>query len=138
MSKQSNYARFKNAFGKAFLVTIIALSVSQTNAQSPENTAAAVTGASVNYLGTQDDMYLFRVQYYNAKKNKFIVEIRESTGNVLFKESYNEKAFSKSFKIPKDLEGKLSFVLRSPKENLLEIFEVNTIVRISDVVVTKL
>jgi len=63
-------------------------------------------------------------------------------GNTLFQDTYSEKKFDKKFVFDKSENiGKLTFVLRSLKDNQTQVFEINTVTRVVenvDVTVKKL
>ena len=139
MLKKSQHHKVKKMFGKAMFTVLVMASAAVSKAQSTEAVTPIPPSTFINYLGTHDDMFVFGIQHYNDKKNKFTVEIKENSGNVLFKEAYTDMVFSKSFKIPRDLDGKLNFVIKDLKENVVETFEVNTNIRVTEhVIVTKL
>ena len=136
MKKQSAFKAMKTVFGKLLFATIVFAS-SPAFAQSIIKEDVASKDAKIEYLGSDDEMFLFNVHYNNTKGDKFIIEVLESSDNVLFKEIYTDKEFNKKFKIPKDLE-KLSFVIKGVKDKSKQVFLVNSSLRTyHDVVVRR-
>jgi hypothetical protein len=116
-----------------FLLATVATTQAQTSVTAP-----VAKSAEVKYLGTQDDLILFKVSVDNPNGNKFSVIVTDNEGNQLFQEVYNDKKFEKRFKLPQSENGKLTFVVRNFKDAADEVqsFDINTRI-VEDVVVTK-
>lgn len=101
-----------------------------------------VKAASVKHISTTNDKIVFQLSLDNETGEKFIVSIKDLSGNTLFQDTYSEKKFDKKFVFDKSEDiGKLTFVLRSLKDNQTQVFEINTITRLVenvDVTVKKL
>ena len=101
-----------------------------------------VKAASVKHISTTDDKIVFQLSLDNEAGERFTVSIRDMAGHTLFQDTYSEKKFDKKFVFDKSENiGKLTFVLRSLKDNQSQVFEINTVSRIVenvDVTVKKL
>lgn len=95
--------------------------------------------ASVKYLGVQDDLLVFHVQFENPNASKFSVIIKDFDGTTLYNDSFSDRKFDRKFKLAKSDGNKLNFVISERKGSFSQTFEVNTATRvIEDVVVTRL
>ncbi len=85
---------------------------------------------------------VFQLSLDNETGEKFSVSIKDMAGTTLFQDTYSEKKFDKRFVFDKSENiGRLTFVLRSIKDNQTQVFEINAITRLVeniDVTVTKL
>ena len=101
-----------------------------------------VKAATVKHISTTNDKIVFQLSLDNETGEKFTVSIKDISGNTLFQDAYSEKKFDKKFVFDKSEDiGKLTFVLRSLKDNQTQVFEINTITRLVenvDVTVKKL
>src|ERR1700761_3087895 len=80
--------------------TILLLTAATAHAQVTSSSPAANT-ATVQYLGSQDDMLVFNVGYDNGQGNKFLVTIKDQDGAQLYQHSFSDKNFYRQFKLPK-------------------------------------
>ena len=101
-----------------------------------------VKAASVKHISTTDSKIIFQLSLDNETGEKFGVSIRDVQGNTIFQDVYSEKKFDKKFVLDKSENiGKITFIIRSLKDNQTQVFEVNTTTRIIenvDVTVKKL
>lgn len=78
----------------------------------------------------------------NEAGEKFSVTIKDADGSILFSDTYQDKKFDKRFLFNKSEDySKLSFIIRSLKDNQAQTFEINTSTRVIenyDVTVRKL
>jgi hypothetical protein len=65
---------------------------------------------SIKYIGTEDDMMVYSVQFSNPSGLKYHLSISDNTGAVLFRDVFQGKVFDKKFKIPKE-HTQLDFVV---------------------------
>jgi hypothetical protein len=122
----------------ATLLVSTVMFLSTASAQSPVTASFHENTAVVKYLGTVNDTYVFNVAYNNENGDKFVLSIVDEMGDTLFAGTYNEKKFDKRFKLLKEGNDKLSFVIRNLKENSVQTFEIKTTTHvIQDVVVRK-
>ena len=101
-----------------------------------------VKAASVKHISTTNDKIIFQVSLDNETGEKFGLSIRDVQGNTIFQDVYSDKKFDKKFVLDKSENiGKITFVVRSLKDNQTQVFEINTTTRIIenvDVTVKKL
>ena len=101
-----------------------------------------VKTASVKHISTTNDKIIFQLSLDNETGEKFGVSIRDTQGNTIFQDVYSDKKFDKKFLLDKSENiGKITFVIRSFKDNQTQVFEVNTTARLIenlDVTVKKL
>jgi len=97
-------------------------------------------GATIKYLGTQDDLIVFNVSYGNPEGSKFQVIVKDQDGNQLYQNIFNEKTFYKQFRLPKADKDRVVFVIRNGKEaDVVKTFEVNVNSRfVQEIAVKKL
>jgi hypothetical protein len=101
-----------------------------------------VKAASIKHISTTNDKIVFQLLLDNETGEKFSVSIKDIVGNKLFQDVYSDKKFDKRFVFDKSENlGKLTFILKSLKDNETQVFEINTITRVIenvDVTVKKL
>jgi hypothetical protein len=111
------------------------------NAASAQAPVAAVfheNSAVIKFIGPDDDNYVFEVAYNNENGVKFLLSILDSTGNILFAGTYNDRKFDKRFRLEKVGTRKLKFVLRNLGDSSIQTFEVTTTAQVvQDIVVKK-
>ncbi len=101
---------------------------------------AAARGASIKYLGSEDEMLLFNVSYTNPQGSKFIVSVKDQDGTVLYQNQFKEKTFYKQFRLPKSDRDRIVFILHNGRDaDVVKTFEVNVNSRfVQEVAVKKL
>ena len=95
----------------------------------------------VKYVGVIDNQFVFQFNYDNAAGEAFTITVRDEVGNLLYSGKFNDKKFSKQFRMDKTELGNsnLSFILTSQNDKQSQVFKVSTVSRVvDDVVVTKL
>jgi hypothetical protein len=111
------------------------------NGASAQTTVAAAfheNAVAVNYIGTDKGSYVFNVAYNNEYGDKFLLRILDASGNILFAGAYNDKKFEKRFRLEKDGNGKLKFIIKNLKDHSTQTFDVIATERVvEDVVVRK-
>jgi hypothetical protein len=100
---------------KAVLITLITslvlTGVSFTaGAQSLTHPVQNNKEVSVKYIGTENDMMVYSVQFSNPSGIKYHFCISDNTGAVLFRDVFHVTQFNKIFKIPKE-HTRLDFVV---------------------------
>jgi len=96
---------------------------------------------AIQYIGTVDNQPVFQIEFENKEQKPIQVSIKDEDGNTLYFEKIKDKKFSRKFKFerPDAEDMKLTFTLATEKEKHVQVFEVNTQVKVvQDVVVTKL
>jgi hypothetical protein len=138
MKKHSFKIYIKRIAGIALIATFI--SVNANAAEIAADTALYETAATVKYIGTENNSYVFSVVYNNDKGEKFSLRIADDGGNILFTQVYTDKKFDKRFRLLKDdIDGKLNFIIKNLKDNSVQKFQVTTTSQIvEDVVVQKM
>jgi hypothetical protein len=110
------YGQSKTVQAKTFLfillVSFLSAGLSFTSgAQSLiHQTQNSNEEVSVRYVGTEDDMMVYSVQFSNPSGTKYHLAISDNTGAVLFRDVFQVKQFDKKFKIPKE-HTQLDFVV---------------------------
>ncbi|MCW3118269.1 MAG: hypothetical protein JWM28_2351 [Chitinophagaceae bacterium] len=133
----------KNAFkitvrrvASSFLVSTV-LFLSTASAQGPVVAAFRESPVEVKCVGSDNDSYVFNVAYDNDNGDKFSLRILDSAGNLLFAGTYNDRKFNKKFKLEKEGNDKLNFVIKNLSDNTIQAFEITTTTRIVEDVVVK-
>jgi hypothetical protein len=108
-------------------------------AKMPADSGFVEKTAVVKYIGADMESYVFKVTYNNENGDRFLLRILDAAGNTLYTGSYNDKKFDKRFRLAKDGNDKLSFVIKNLKDNSVQTFAITTTTQvIEDVVVTKI
>lgn len=90
-----------------------------------------VKAASIKHISTTNDKVIFQLSLDNEAGERFSVSIRDNDGNTLFQDFYADKKFDKKFVFEKTSDNnKLTFIIRSLKDNAVQVFEVNTVPRV--------
>lgn len=106
--------------------------------ETPIDTIYADKAATVKYIGADKESYVFNVAYNNENGDRFILRILDAGGNVLYTGNYNDKKFDKRFRLVKEGNEKISFVIKNLKDNSVHTFAISTSTQvIEDIVVTK-
>jgi len=96
--------------------------------------------AKITFLGADEDMVLFHVTYANPEGDKFTIFVRDQDHDLLYTQTYNDKSFSKQFRLQKADKSQITFTIRNAKkEDITKTFQINVNTRlIEDVAVRKL
>jgi hypothetical protein len=90
-----------------------------------------VKAASIKHISTTNDKVIFQLSLDNEAGERFSVSIRDNDGNTLFQDYYSDKKFDKKYVFAKSEDlSKLTFIIRSLKDNATQVFEVNTVPRV--------
>ena len=134
----------KNSFKitvRKISVTLLAsaiLFLSASSAQVPVPAAIHENAAFVKYVGADNESYVFNVAYNNENGDKFLLTIINGSGDIIFAGTYSEKKFDKRFRLLKEGNDKLNFVIKNLKDNSRQTFEIkSTTQTIEDVVVVR-
>ena len=136
MKKQSFKVLLKKMAGAALVAMLI--SVHANAAELPADTTLTETTASVKYVGTDENSYVFNVVYNNDNAERFQLRIADREGNILFTQTYADKKFEKRFRLMKDaIQAELNFTIKNLKDNSIHIFQVKTTEQVVEDVVVK-
>ena len=136
MKRNSFKIIVKKCTGSLLLSAFMFLSAAA--AEMPADSIGKEKAALVKYIGADKDSYVFNVTYNNENGDRFVVRILDAIGNTLYTGSYNDKKFDKRFRLMKDGNDKISFVIRNLKDNTTETFAIKTTsLVVEDIVVTK-
>jgi hypothetical protein len=123
------YRQSKSVQARSFLFTLIFFiffggfsfsAGAQSLVQSTQNNKEV----SVKYIGTEDDMMVYAVQFNNPSGTKYRLSISDNTGAVLFRDVFQAKYFDKKFKIPKE-HSHLDFVVIHAEDKTRRTITVN-------------
>ena len=104
------------------LIAGVAVAQAQTNGIAPNEKTA-----EIKYIGTSSEGVVFNVAFDNPTGNKFAVIVRDQDGGSVYQEMFSDKKFDKKFRLPKNTFDKLTFIIRTYKDNdLVQSFEINT------------
>jgi len=93
---------------------------------------------SVQYVGSNDNSVVFRVEFENPTSSKFWLIIKNDAGDVIYRKQYNDAHFAKSISFQKDeAEIHPTFVIRNGENEIVRQFAVTRTVT-ENTVVTKL
>ena len=137
MTQQSKYATVKSVIGKFIFTSLILATVTASHAQSITSADSTKNEATVSYLGPQDQMSLFAVSFSNPAEDKYLLLVQDNDGEVLHKEFYSGKTFEKVYKLPKDFDNTINFVIKNLKDSSVQTFEIATSTSVTEEVVVK-
>lgn len=121
-------------------VVLIALLISVHAASATPVTgpdSPVVSSVNIRHLGNVGNYMYFKVELSNPGGEKFSVVLKDQDGAVLFHETYNDKAFSKTFQILKEDASRFTFVVKNGRAANTQSFEINTNTRIVEEVVVR-
>ena len=100
-------------------------------AQQPFNGDPIVKAASIKHISSTNDKLIFQLSLDNEESEKFSVSIKDAMGTTIFYNVYQDKKFDKKFVFEKSEDiSKLTFLIRSLKDNVTQTFEINAITRL--------
>ena len=100
-------------------------------AQQPFNGDPIVKAASIKHISSTNDKLIFQLSLDNEDGEKFSVSIKDVMGTTIFYNVYQDKKFDKKFVFEKSEDiSKLTFLIRSLKDNVTQTFEINAITRL--------
>ena len=140
MKKQSVYVVKTIIRNKLVRTTMALLILSQAVAAQTKMVAVmepVASSASVKHIGNPDGTAVFQVQYDNQAGDKFSVIIKDNDGNVIYQDTYSDRKFDKKFQLPQGETDKLKFIIKGPKNNTIQSFEVNTNTRVIEEIIVK-
>ena len=93
---------------------------------------------SVQYSGSDENSFVFRVQFENPSAQKFSLMILNDEGVVVFEKEFSDIHFAKNVRLPKE-SGDIhpTFIIRAGKREVKRSFSVNRITT-ENIEVTKL
>lgn len=128
----------KKLLSTTILSGLLLLATSAFRAQGFAPAQGSVRDSTtIRYLGTQDDQVIFHIAHVNPQGSSFNLIVRDQDGSELYQHSFHDRIFNKQFRLPRTDKSKLSFIIRSGRDEIVRSFEIDTRV-IEDVVVTQL
>ena len=93
---------------------------------------------SVQYVGSNDNSVVFRVEFENPTSSKFWLIIKNDAGDVIYRKQFSDVHFAKSISFQKE-ESEIhpTFVIRNGENEIVRQFAVTSTVT-ENTVVTKL
>jgi len=110
---------------KYVLMILVSLCPWLGYAQSVNNDPVERT-AQLTYLGSKADSSILLLEVKNEKAEKVYVSIQQRDGQVLYKETFNDKIITKRFFMPKDIASEVIFVVSDAKDKNRQVFQLNT------------
>lgn len=138
MTKRAKFSAIKRAFGTGMLTCILFAASPAMNAQTSgtaNSSDSTVQNATIQYVGTSENMAIFRIRFTNIKNEKFCVTVQGGSDDVLYEKVFSEQNFDKQFNIPTDA-GKLNITVTELNNYMAQTFEIDTQLRLNDVVVS--
>ncbi|MFT3826466.1 MAG: hypothetical protein QM731_21275 [Chitinophagaceae bacterium] len=127
----------KSMFIAGALIAGAANAKAQTITVSSQETSSPVKSAIIKHLGNDGDNMYFQVLLNNESGEKFYLTVKDADGVILFQETYNDKKFDKKFLLTKGETDKVTFVLKSAKNNTTQSFEINSSTKLVEEIVVK-
>lgn len=135
-----------NIFSKFFKAAVLVVSLSGAYAAtmaapSPYvvvNKEPGFGNAKITHIGSDSQSLLVELSFENNTGERVAVIVKDENSHTLYRGWFNEKDFSKKFRLPKTESEKLTVIIRSESGKASEAFEINSNRRvIEDVVVKK-
>jgi hypothetical protein len=126
---------------QSVLLIAVGLFISNlATAQSVKASNSFISTATVKHIEGNDYNTLFQVKLINQEGAKFSISVKDTFGNELFGEVYQDKVFDKKFQFENLIEqGAHTITIKSLKGDASQTFKINTETRvIKDVVVKRL
>ena len=140
MKKQFFKAVSVKTYATALLTSIILLSAF-TKAGATES-ADSAQSAKVTYIGLKGKMVGFNVNFTNTVTDKFVLELIDEEGKILFYRKISDKNFNKDIYLKNEGEGdhcKVKFIIKAGKNEFNHGFDISTKQTfVEDLVVTRL
>ena len=79
------------------------------------NTNPDLPGVQVKYLGTQESNPVFEIVFNNKEVDKYLITIRDESGNILFSEKLSGRNITRKYRIDTEVEigeGGLRFEIK--------------------------
>jgi len=79
------------------------------------NTKTDLPGLEIKYLGKQENNPVFEIVFNNKETDKYLITIRDESGNILFSEKLSGKNITRKYRIDTEVEigeGGLRFEIR--------------------------
>lgn len=125
-------------YSAALISSLLTLS-SFTPANASDKSEKA-SPAQVTYVGAENNLLTFNVNYDNVAEENFVLELIDDQGQLLYQKKYNDKSFSKKILLRNLGETtKISFIIRVGKDTISQKFDIASQVKtVEEVIVTKL
>jgi hypothetical protein len=139
MKKQSIQNIAKKLFFGNLLMAAMFLSANASTLPVKTTSLSAfapVGKVDVKYTGIDlNNQLSFTVNYSNATGSTFHLSILDQEGEVLYKNYFDNKNFSRTFKLPKSELSKVTFVIEDKKNAVTEKFTVNINTKVTEEVI---
>ena len=99
---------------KALFATMMIIGTVLTSSVQA-NTNPELPGVQVKYLGTTENNPVFEIVFNNKEADKYLVTIRDESGNILFSEKLSGRNITRKYRIDTEVEigeGGLRFEIR--------------------------
>jgi hypothetical protein len=123
--------------------TAVLLIVSNPLATQASGLVHAKTGrigdnqVSAQYIGTDEDSYVFRVEFENPEAQKFSFIIKNDDDVIVYEGQFSDAHFAKTVRLPKDeVVSHPTFIIRAANGEVKRSFTVSRVVT-ENLVVTK-
>jgi hypothetical protein len=126
--------------GKLFIALLASLLMTGIAASAQNATEnPVVSDVVVKHQGSIGNKEYFSVKVPNENGEKFSIKVKDADGSVIFHDIFNVKNFERSFQFEKLADrSKLTFVIRTLKDNKEQVFEINSkVFTIEQVEITK-
>lgn len=138
MKKEIYIARPRKLY--TALLTSMLLFAGISNVSAIPATARQDTAAQITYVGAIDNLITFNVQFENPSNEKFILELTDEFGEVIYLRQFTEQHFNKNIQLKKLNEKcSVNFTVRTAKQSSSQRFEIDAQTRlVTETVVTKI
>lgn len=131
-----------NFVSKFFKTTIVVLSLTAATGAYAANLPEVLrsgepANAVVTYVAADSESMFFDVNVKNSRGEKFVIVVKDESGNTLYRAAYTDKDFKKRFMLPKTGASKITFYVKSEGGSKAESFEINTNTRVVEEVSVK-
>lgn len=125
MKKQLFIARPVKRYSAALLTSLILIIGVVDTKASTNKKADKVQSSAISYVGLQNSILMFNVNYVNETEDRVVVELTDEQGDVLYRRVYKEKDIYKSIYLKNGGEKcRVTFTIRSAKESISQKFDI--------------
>ena len=123
----------RNRFLSASVTALLLLVVSNLQAQSIQTDNKAI----VKHVGNSADAMYFQILLDNSTGEKIKVSLKDQEGNTVFQEMYTDKKLDKTFSVPRTVDTRMTFHIKSSKSAPVQTFEINSTTKLVEEVIVK-
>lgn len=138
MKKQLSLSTIKKLFLSIIISASLLQSFNTVHAAQTKKHNTSATNTQVQYMGKEDRLLVFLINHKNSIKEKFVLELVDEEGEILYQKQFDDLHLTKKIYISSLVDDfKLTFRIRSVSQKFEQAFKVNFIARYNDELLVK-